>query len=145
MIETGRVNELTYSLRTGKQVKEIEKIASDIRNMQKSINLSSTSLQRADAVAEDMIYTAANGQSHSTSMVEAYRQLRLLRSNFDELVNVTSKLGQLDRQSRHLETKIDQETTRISTQNIQRILSDIDEVVKSNNTLVEELKRKSKV
>lgn len=125
-------------------MKEIEKITSDIRNIQKSINLSSTSLQRADAVAEDMIYNAANGQSNSTSMVEAYRQLRLLRSNFDELVNVTNKLGQLDRQARHLETKIDQETTRISTQNIQRILTDIDEVVKSNNSLVEELKRKSK-
>jgi hypothetical protein len=41
----------------GKQIKEIERVTNDIRNIQKTINNSSNSLQRADAVAEDIIYT----------------------------------------------------------------------------------------
>lgn len=41
----------------GKQIKEIERVTNDIRNIQKTVNIASSSLQRADAVAEDIIYT----------------------------------------------------------------------------------------
>ena len=127
----------------GKQIKEIEKITNDIKSVQKSINLSTTSLQRADAVTEELIYTAANSQSNDDAMVDAYRNLRLLRSNFDDLISTTSKIGSFEKQFRQYETKIDQETTRLSSQNISRILSDLGEVAKNNASLVEDIKRVS--
>jgi hypothetical protein len=56
---------------TAKQNKEIEKITMDIRDIQKLINQSSTTLQRADAVAEELIFK-----------VHLISCLLLLRPNF---------------------------------------------------------------
>jgi hypothetical protein len=47
------------------QEKEIEKITSDIRAIQKTINTTTSALERADVVAEELIFAAANDQSRS--------------------------------------------------------------------------------
>lgn len=39
-----------------KQNKDIDKITADIRDIQKTINLNSSTLQRADAVTEELIF-----------------------------------------------------------------------------------------
>ena len=41
---------------TVKQNKDIDKITADIRDIQKTINLNSSTLQRADAVTEELIF-----------------------------------------------------------------------------------------
>jgi hypothetical protein len=42
-----------------KQNKEIEKITSDIRDLQKTINLNTNTLQRSDAVTDEMIFAVS--------------------------------------------------------------------------------------
>lgn len=73
-------------------------------------------------------------------MVEAYRQLRALRVHFDELINSVNKIGQVEKSSRQLETKIDQELSRLSSNNSDRVKRDLAEVLKENAKLVEEIK-----
>lgn len=73
-------------------------------------------------------------------MVSAYRQLRSLRSNFDELISTIDKTGSYEKQSRLLETKIDQETSRVSTNNFKRLQADINEVQDQNAKIVAEIK-----
>lgn len=51
---THRIMDIIASI--GKQNKDIAKITSDIRDIQKTINNSTLTLQRADAVAEELIY-----------------------------------------------------------------------------------------
>jgi hypothetical protein len=87
---------------------------------------------------------AANEQSKDSQMVESYRQLRALRASFDDLILLTKKTGSLERQARQLETKIDQDAMRVSSQNIDRILTDLNEIAKGNNALVEDIRRLSK-
>jgi hypothetical protein len=51
---THRIMDITTSI--AKQNKEIEKITSDIRDIQKTINQNSSTLQRSDAVTEELIF-----------------------------------------------------------------------------------------
>lgn len=51
---THRIMDIISSI--GKQNRDIDKITNDIRDIQKTINQSTLSLQRADAVAEELIY-----------------------------------------------------------------------------------------
>ena len=76
-------------------------------------------------------------------MISSYRQLRSLRANFEELINIISKIGYYDKQTSLLETKIDQEKSRISINNSQRINDDLKEVIDDNNKLINMIKLKS--
>ena len=98
-------------------------------------------MQRADAITEDKIYAAAT-VANDTAMVEAYRQLRNLRARFEDLINVVNKIGALDKQAADLETKIEQETTRVSANNSERIKTDLDQVRNENAQLVAQIKKK---
>lgn len=134
---TYRIMDIIASI--GKQNVEINKITTDIRDVQKTINSTTSTLQRADAIAEDKIYGAATDTS-DTAMIEAYRQLRNLRAQFEELVTVVNKIGSLDKQAADLETKIEQEKTRVSANNFERIKTDLDQVRVENAQLVAQIK-----
>jgi hypothetical protein len=135
---TYRIMDIIASI--GKQNKEITKITNDIRDIQKTINSSTSTLQRADAIAEEKIYAAATGATHDNAMVDAYRQLKNLRSKFEDLVGIVNKIGAQDKQSADLETKIDQEQTRVSSNNMDRIKADLDQIKAENAQLVAQIK-----
>lgn len=87
-----------------------------------------------------LFFQAANGPSSDKAMVDTYRRLRMLRSKFDELIATVSKIGQSEKQCRDYETKIDQESTRVSSQNFERISSDLQQVQAENAQLVAQIK-----
>ena len=126
----------------GKQNREIEKIVGDIHSVQKDINQSNSSLQRADAIAEEKVYSAANSPNSDPAMTDTYRHLRKLRSNFEALISTVEKIGIQDKIARGLETKIDQEQTRVSANNFDRISSDLEQIKNENNELLAQLKAK---
>jgi hypothetical protein len=73
-------------------------------------------------------------------MVDTYRRLKTLRSNFEQLIDTVGKIGQQEKAHRDLETKIDQEQTRISSNNVDRIKEDLDAICKENAQLVAQIK-----
>ena len=73
-------------------------------------------------------------------MVDTYRRLKTLRTKFEELISTVSKIGQQEKLARDLETKIDQEMSRVSANNLDRIQSDLDLILKENTLLVNQLK-----
>ena len=77
-------------------------------------------------------------------MVDTYRRLKILRSKFDELISTVSRIGLLEKNSRDLETKIDQETTRVSANNMERILNDLQQVQNENAQLMTQIKARAK-
>lgn len=126
-----------------KQNKEIVKITSDIRDLQKTINLNSNTLNRADAITEELIFTAA-ADKNDPVMVDTYRRLKQLRSSFEALINTVSSIGQTEKSVRDLETKIDQERGRISSNNYERIQHDLQAVMQENTALMAQIKKLSK-
>ena len=137
-IYTHRILDIISSI--AKQNKEIDKIVSDIRDIQKTINNNSSAVSRADAVAEELIFSAANAQGSDPATVDTYRRLRTLRSKFESLLQSVSKQGQLEKQNRDLEKKVDQEQSRVSQHNFERIRQDLEQVLKDNNSLVSQIK-----
>ena len=135
---THRIMDIISSI--GKQNRDIDKITNDIRDIQKTINNNTLTLQRADAVAEERIYQAANSTGSDHSMVESYRKLKTLRARFEALVSLVGKIGVAEKQRRDMETKIDQEAARVSANNADRIKGDLAEVIKENQELVAQIK-----
>ena len=54
---THRIMDITNQI--VKQNRDIDKITADIRDLQKTINLSSATLQRADAITEELIFAVS--------------------------------------------------------------------------------------
>ena len=92
------------------------------------------------------IYTQAANKSQSggdKSLIEAYKKLQELRSNFEKLFTAIDRMLQNEKLSHDLETKIDQERTRVSTNNIAQISVDIAAVKGENAALIEQIKKVS--
>jgi hypothetical protein len=138
---THRIMEITASIM--KQEEGIDKITADIIDIQKTINRSRSAVQRADTITEELIYSAASDKNDSV-MVDTYRNLRNLRSKFEDLLDAVDKLGQQNKQERTLSTKIDQERSRVSANNFDRIKADLDAIVEENAVLVSQIKSISK-
>jgi hypothetical protein len=88
------------------------------------------------------MYQAASDRNDPI-MVEIYRKLKVLRSNFDSLVAMVSGIGATEKAARDLETKIEQERNRVSSQNSERIQSDWQAVVQENAVLMLEVKKRA--
>lgn len=91
-------------------------------------------------VAEELIFEAANKRSADKAALETYRNLKDLRTNFDSLNNVTSKIGLQEKLQRDLEIKIEQENARVSSQNFDRIKQDLESVQAENTVLITKIK-----
>lgn len=132
-----RILDITSSI--SKQNKEICKITSSIRDIQKTINLHSNTLHRADSIAEELIFKAAS-DSNDAAMVDSYRRLKALRGFFDGLLNTIAEIGLVSKQYRDLDTKNEMEKTRLQTMNYERIQADLLAIVAENQKLLGEVK-----
>ena len=135
---THRIMDIISSI--NKQNVDIERITNDIKNIQKTINLTSQTLSRSDHAAEELIYAAANANNSDVATVETYRALTTLRAEFENLLTVASSIGQQEKLARDLEVKVEQELTRVSSNNIERIRNDLLAVQTENADLVSQLK-----
>jgi len=136
---TARIMDIISSIT--KQNKDIAKITQDIRDIQKTINMTSQTLSRSDTAAEDLIYAAANEKNCDKATVETYRGLTLLRSKFDDLMDAVAKIGKSEKEIQDFEVKIEQEMMRVTRNNFDRIKADLAAVRLENKTMVENLKK----
>lgn len=64
-----------------------------------------------------------------------------MRLKFENLIDTVGKIGQIEKTTRDLETKVDQEMSRVSANNIDRIRNDLDQVQKENAILINQMKK----
>lgn len=102
--------------------------------------MNTNTLNRADAITEELIFKAASDKNDPV-MVDTYRRLKQLRSNFEALISTVSNIGQTEKAIRDLETKIDQEQSRISSNNSERIQNDLQAIMQENATLMSQIKK----
>lgn len=137
---TYRIMDIISSI--AKQKKEINKIISEIANVQKDINATGEKLHRAEALADEKIFSTAKLEANKkdTAMVEAYRHFSDIRAKFDELVTCISDIGKREHDARTLETKTEQLAERVSKNNTERILTDLAQVQEENAGLVSQIR-----
>jgi Protein of unknown function (DUF812) len=121
-----------------KQTKGIQKITSDIHVIQKLYNTTASSLERADAVVEEMVFLSASTKSSTLAAekIESYRKLYNLRLKFKNTIETVEKVGQLEKLSRDLETRIEQESSRSYADAFDRISFDLSKIQEENRTLL---------
>lgn len=68
----------------------------------------------------------------------------MLRSNFENVIEIVNNIGNSDKTYRDLETKIEQEKARLESHNFERIQSDLESVIRENSILVNRLRELSK-
>lgn len=83
-----------------------------------------------------MIFLAASADMRSHDKTESYRRLRTLRLQFNETVDTVGKIGQLEKLARDIETKIEEESGRLSTEAFRQISHDLQEIRGENEDLM---------
>ena len=136
---TYRIMDIISSI--AKQKKEIDKIIVEVQQVQKDINSIGERLMRAEEVADAKIFATANRDAKKdATMVTAYRYLQNLRQSFDVLVSTISDIGKKETDARDLEGKAEQLAERISKNNTDQILADIQQVKQENAAVVTRLR-----
>ena len=142
----------------GKQKLEIKRIISDIREVQKAINMTSETLARTEALADEVLFQAAKGKATAITTkggkndfdkihtdpayVNSYRKLTALRDTFNKLVDCVANTGKADNNARDFEGKTEVLLARISGQNVDRMVKDLEEVRAENKKIVSAIKGK---
>ena len=111
----------------------------DTRTLQKEINAVRDHLGRTYAVADEMIFSDAKRDrekgSKDTAKTEIYKQLVAINEGFEKLVTTIEEIGQTRGSILSLESKIDQVTSRTSSQNMDRITEDLKQIREANDAL----------
>ena len=74
-------------------------------------------------------------------MVSAYSKLKDLRQSFDSLVDAVQRIAQTERQGRDFETKIEQESHRLSATNVAQIKKDLEAIQAENADMIAQIKK----
>ena len=139
---THRILDIVASL--DKQTNDTKKIISEIRSIQKLLKITQGAVDRADAVAEEMIFSSASADTGDKDKINTYKRLKKLRNLFTQSINIVTKVGQLDALSRELEAAIEEKQNRISVINFNQISLDLNEIKKENNDIILEINSMNK-
>ena len=134
---THRILDIVASL--DKQTNDTKKIISEIRSIQKLLKITQGAVDRADTVAEEMIFSSASADTGDKDKIDTYKRLKKLRNLFTQSINIVTKVGQLDALSRELEAAIEEKQNRISVINFNQISLDLNEIKKENNDIILEI------
>lgn len=126
-----------------KQKVDIQKILEDVRVVQREINLVSEKSKRSFAVADELIFSAANvtdkkGQKDPAA-TKSYRLLVELRQGFDRLVQVVEEMGRAKNDIRALTSQIEALEARNTGLSMEKIKADLDAVNAENKQLAAHL------
>eukprot|EP00945_MAST-04E_sp_MAST-4E-sp1_P004252 g4252.t1 len=137
-VYTYRIMDIIKQIR--KQQGEVDRIVADIKSVQRALNSISQKLTRTEAITDEHVFQAAKTQKNDPAYVSAYRNLSQVREIFDDLVATAEKGGKLENATRDYENRAEQLGTRITSQNMDSVLADLDAVKKENSQLKKKLK-----
>lgn len=132
---TRRIMEIVANIT--KQKDEINKILADTRNVQKEINQLSGKLERVFTVTDEQVFKDARKDEARRN---AYKLLASIRENCGKVVDSIKETGQIKREQRDLEEQIDRESSKKVAANLERIMTDQQQMKKENLQLVAKLK-----
>jgi hypothetical protein len=127
-----------------KQKASIRSVLSDVRAVQKDINLVSEASRRSFAVADEVVFQAAKRNPKDEAMTKTYKYVVHLREGFVELVASVEAKGKAENDIRALQAQIDDVDSRNSSLNTERIEADLGQVKKENKQMQARIKAAQK-
>eukprot|EP00117_Sycon_ciliatum_P009188 scpid37750/ scgid11585/ Coiled-coil domain-containing protein 22 homolog len=134
---TRRIMEIVNNI--SKQKREIGKVLSDTRQLQKEINMLSEKLGRTFTATDELIFKDAKKDETCRS---AYKYLATLHDEFDQLIKAVEETGMTLREIRDLEDQIEKETKKGVRENLEKITKDYEEIRAENKAYTATLKGK---
>ena len=128
-----------------KQKAEIGRVLGDVRQVQRDINGLTEAANRAYAVADDIVFSAAKGGGGGGGDAVGARGYRLvveLREAFGALVGVVEGIGRVQGEMRELQASVADLEGRNTALNMERVETDLAQVRKENKALTAKLKAK---
>ncbi len=120
-----------------KQKEQIQRVITDIKDVQKAINTVSEKLKSTEATADERIYVAAtSGKKTDPAYVQSYRHLSDLRQVFEDLMGSITNNGKMENDLRDCELRNEQLASRSTSQNMERILDDLKKIQQENAALM---------
>ena len=116
-------------------------VVGEIRAVQRAINAAAERLTRAEALADERIFRAAQASNREGARVGAYRRLQDLKGAFERLMDATSGIGRAEADARDLEAAKAELTARLGTYQHERIAGDLAAVREENARLRARLRR----
>jgi coiled-coil domain-containing protein 22 len=138
-VYTYRIMDIIKQIR--KQQGEVDRIVSDIRSVQRALNVVSQKLSRTEAITDEHVFQAASSQKNDPAYIQAYRSLANVREIFDDLVATAEEGGKLESATRDFENRAKQLENRITSQNMERVVADLESVKKENIKLAKAIKK----
>lgn len=132
---TRRILEIVSNIK--KQKTEIDKVLLDTRSVQKEINQLSGKLDRTFTVTDELIFRDAKKDETTR---KAYKHLAALHENCSVLTRTVEDTGVIMREIRELQDQIEQESSKKTLSNFERITADYREMKKENASLMAKLK-----
>ncbi|ODM96473.1 Coiled-coil domain-containing protein 22 [Orchesella cincta] len=129
---TRRITEIIGNIK--KQKKEINKVLQDTKQIQKDINTLSGRLDRTFAVADELIYKDAE-KDKDKSVAQSYKLLVAIHSDFSKIIKTLEEAGNLRRQSRDLEDKLELEKGKSVEDKLKRLRADLGQMQNENMIL----------
>lgn len=117
---TIRIYEFIGNIR--KQRNDIYKILDDTRDLQKQINSISAQLQRQFNYTDDLFFQSAKIHIHAK---QAYKLLASLHLSCNQICDLVSRTGQMNKEARDLEVQIDRERLNNVGASLDQITRDI--------------------
>lgn len=125
-----------------KQKSEISRVIEDVHTVQKDINTLSERLKRAEAIADDLVFSSTERARNDPACVASYRLLTNLRQRFEDLIEIGRSTGKAETEARDIETRAEQLASRVSSKNVERIVKDLKQVKTENKQLAKKLAAK---
>jgi hypothetical protein len=143
-----RIMDVLRNLR--KQDQLIKTVLADVRQVQKEINIASQAKIRSFDVADEVIYQAALKESQGGVPVNqrfgapAYQNVVALRDSFNRLVEQVEETGRCKNEIRDVTAKVEELAKRNTSENMKRIVTDLEQVKAENTQLKSKLKKLKK-
>uniref|UniRef100_A0A2D4IKA2 Coiled-coil domain-containing protein 22 n=1 Tax=Micrurus lemniscatus lemniscatus TaxID=129467 RepID=A0A2D4IKA2_MICLE len=111
----------------------LPKILHDTKELQKEINSLAGKLDRTFAVTDELVFKDAK---RDEAVRKAYKYLAALHENCSQLIQTIEDTGTILREIRDLEEQIENETSKKTLSNLERILGDYRAIKQENVSLL---------
>lgn len=135
---TRRILEICSNI--DRQRKEIDKILIETKSIQKELNQMNGKLERIFNATDELIYKDAK---LSEANKNVYKLFININSQYEKLIGDLEETSHLDRECRDLEEQVNLESQNKISDNINKVLSDLKQIKKENEELIDRMKQKN--
>ena len=134
---TKRIMEILANIQ--KQKKEIERVLTDMRQLQKEINQLEGKVGRIFSLADEKIFKAAKKDESLRSL---YKKIVALHSTFGSIINTIEQIGSIERYIKDLEDQIEDEKAKDVGSNLKSMQKDYQLLVQENEEMQKKMAAK---